>query len=60
MPFDVNHLCPLITHSSPLRIASWTSESGRAALSGSVIEKRSAACRRAGMEPLLFLASVPK
>jgi hypothetical protein len=38
-PFDVNHLCPLITYSSPTRSARVESSVGSAPAPGSVIEK---------------------
>src|SRR5215831_19227650 len=39
-PFDVNHLCPLITHSSPSRTADVVNNVGSdPAVCGSVIEK---------------------
>ncbi len=40
LPFEVNHLCPLITHSSPSRRAEVVRDRGsEPAFSGSVMEK---------------------
>ena len=60
-PFEVNHLCPLITHSSPSRTAVVRSERGsEPAESGSVIEKPD--CIRpsvSGTSHFCFCSSVP-
>ena len=54
-PFDVNHLCPLMTHSSPSRSARvFSSVGSEPAVAGSVMEKAlriSPAHQRVGEHP---------
>ena len=61
LPFDVNHLCPLITHSSPSRRAVVLSERGsEPGWSGSVMEKPdSIRPSISGMSQRSFCSSVP-
>ena len=61
MPFEVNHLCPLMTQSSPSRTASVSIERGSdPARSGSVIEKPdSISPSMSGRSHLRFCSSVP-
>ena len=61
MPFDVNHLWPLMTHSSPSRTASVVIERGsEPAWSGSVIEKPdSISPAMKGRSHFRFCSSVP-
>ena len=60
-PLDVNHLCPLMTHSSPSRTASVASERGsEPAASGSVIENPDSKVPSInGSSHLRFCSSVP-
>ena len=61
LPFDVNHLWPLITHSSPSRRAVVLIERGsEPALSGSVIEKPDSILPSvSGTSHFCFCSSVP-
>ena len=61
LPFDVNHLWPLITHSLPSRRAVVFSERGsEPGLSGSVIEKPDSIFPSIrGMSHFFFCSSVP-
>ncbi len=61
MPFEVNHLCPLMTHSSPSRTASVESDRGsEPACSGSVMEKPdSISPAMRGSSHFSFCSSVP-
>ena len=60
-PFDVNHLWPLMTHSSPSRLALVFSERGsEPAFSGSVIEKPDSICpSMSGSSHFSFCSLVP-
>ena len=54
--FDENHLCPLMTHSSPSRTALVVSSVGSAPAPGSVIEKHERSSPdSSGSQPLLLL-----
>ena len=61
IPLDVNHLCPLITQSSPSRTASvWIERGSDPALSGSVIENPDCMVpSMSGRSHLRFCSSVP-
>ena len=60
LALDENHLCPLMTHSSPSRSARVDSRVGSAPAPGSVIEKheRSSPARRGSIQRR-FCSSVP-
>ena len=61
LPFEVNHLWPLMTHSSPSRTARvWMRAGSEPGLSGSVIEKPdSISPSMSGLSHFFFCSSVP-